>query len=409
MGQSLDTIIKMTTNNVPPAIGVTNFGMSCFLFSDASEAGDKGVMHWQTPEQAIEHFSSRVDLVRQLTAWKTAGGGSLVTYGYLEADSNPVISDDTIALSAPAKDKTPATPETLLLKEMSLLSDVEPTNYLEALTAAAKLVWFYFPFLSQTKIVQTPEQITAVINWCDANTRFYLGGRMITGILDSSVVNDEASLVKLAQKRRSACGYSKLNPDLYIETAAFISRVNYYAEDSYLDLEYKRPGTGDNDLTPTEIAILKAKGAFYCTTLVSEGSETGAMLLNTNSASPYNETISEVIAYDAAIIGLKGALGTTITSQKNAPQTPEGQKLMIDSGKSHFSAFTANSFLGPREISHPVTGKITVVPGYLITTVPEDIYKLTDAQRDNHEFYPLNTFIYASGSGRTIECTVNIM
>lgn len=388
MSQSVDNIIPVTINIKRSGIGPVSFGVALAAYGDATKAEDKGLQVYTDYKSLKEKHPSRTELLAVGENWFNTGGNTLYTFGY---DENAVVKAATP--SAAGIDVTPIP---------------EPKTFKDALVAAADLAWFYFPFSTQTTDALTLSEHTAAAQWCEANTRFYMVTVNDEKAVDPSDSSDLGKGLKDLGLRRCAVCYSKKGDYLGVRVAGMMSMVNYMAPNSYKDAEYKSVGQAADDLSGTDILTLKAKGYFFNTDIAAKASKTGALLQNTRSTSTYNETIAEVMAIDSYYINLQNELLNVVTSQDNLPITPEGQQLAITAADNLGERYIDNRFLGQRQVTHPITKKTVVTRGYITTTVPEDVYKLTDAERGEHKLYPIEQYIYRAGSAWTVAATVNV-
>ena len=419
MSQSADNIIPVTVNIKRGGIGPISFGVAFAAYGDATDPKDQ-VLGFFTDETSVaERHPTRTDLIDVAKNWFSTGGAALVTLGYQYTAPAPVsvsIDDDVVAIED-KRDKTHAEADVtpMATRMSSLIEKIKnirvidtPTNFTEAMTKAADKAWFYFPFSTQTPADLTQEEVKSAIEWCNDNVRFLITTVVDKNATDVNTTDDMGSFITALGLRRSAVCHSLVNKYMGVRAAGMISLTDYSSSGVYKDAEYKSINQTADDFGGSDIAVLKAKGYFFNTTIASKASSTGAMLQNTISASTYNETLSEVIATDSYLINIQTALLNAVTSQVNLPQTPEGQQIAISAGNQIGEQYIANGFLGQRLIIHPVTKEEVITRGYITTTVAEDVYKLTDADRAEHKLYPFNQFIYRSGSAWVVAATINV-
>lgn len=409
MSENINNVIPVSVNVKSRGLGLTNFGIPCFFYADATDPLEQGFNTFSSPEDVSEKFPAKTELIAAVGAWFANGGGTVLTYGYDETGGAPPAA----AKVEPAKVALEDSPQAKNLKTLqkrlaSIPNKAAANSFLTALQAAAIKKWFYWPFLVQTTAKPVGSELSGIADWCEANTRYLMWSTGEDDALSSSITTDDGSVLYTAGNRRSACCYSKISPYLNVKAAALLSRVDYNAINSYLDLNYKSVNQGEDDLDGTDIATLKAKNYFYNVEIASKGSHTGAMLQNTVSNSQFKETISEVVATDAYAITLQTETLNSITSQNNVPQTPSGQQLPINAADQLGERFIDNGFLGQRSITHPVSFEPFITRGYITITKAEDVYKLTDTERADHKLYPITQYIYRSGSAWTVSITINV-
>lgn len=423
MSQSVDNIIPVTWNIKRNGIGAVSFGVALAAYGDATDPEDQVLALWTSYEDLAERHPTRTDLLDCAKNWFESGGATMITIGYAyvsPADAAKASRKASSNKSAKQVSSEPAettavevTPrqtrmDALAVQLASIKTIESPTTFTEALMKAADSAWFYFPFSTQTPADLSQEEIEDAVSWCDANSRFLSLTGMEDAAIDPTQTTDLGSFVTGLGYRRCAIGYTKENKYMGARMAGMMSMVDYTQDRSYKDAEYKSVNQTADDINGTAIATLKTKGYYFNTDIASKASKTGAMLQNTVSTSQYGETIAEVMATDSYLINLQTALLNAVTSQLNLPQTPDGQSIAIDKADQIGEMYIDNGFLGERQITHPITKETVITRGYITVTKPEDIYKLTDEERADHQLYPIEQYIYRAGSAWTVKATVNV-
>lgn len=417
MSQSVDNIIPVTWNIKRAGIGPVSFGVALAAYGDAETTEDQVMGFFTRYEDLLERHPERPDLLETGKNWFESGGATLITIGYLhggatepasaEMQQEPLsIEHKKTAVELPEPKKTRMTELQERLINVSSLS--EPTTFTEAMMYAADKAWFYFPFSTQTPEPLTQEEVEDALSWCDANSRFLSLTVSDEQAIDPTITTDLGSYIVSLGYRRCAVGFSLVNKYMGVRMAGMMGMVDYTAPNSYKDAEYKSVNQAPDKLGGTDIMTLKAKGYYFNTDIAAKSSKTGSMLQNTVSTSQYGETIAEVMGTDSYLINLQNALLNVVTNQLNLPQTPDGQQLAISAADQMGETYITNGFLGKRQVVHPVTKETVITRGYITTTVPEDVYKLTDAERGEHKLYPIEQYIYRAGSAWTVAATVNV-
>jgi len=423
MSQSVDNIIPIDWTIKRGGLGAVSFGVALAAYGDAEKDEDKGAQYFYRYEDVLEAHPTRTELLDVAQNWFNNGGAKLITFGYkyvAPTRGGSVYADEPkqvkaapkVALEeATAQDKRQEKYMEKLrldLGKLAAKSAADPSTFTEAMMAAADKDWFYFPFSTQTATPLTPDELEEAVAWCEANSRFFMYTESDDKAKDPTVSDDNGAYLVSLGYRRCAAGYSKQNKYLGVRVAAMMSMTDYMQPRSYKDAEYKSVNVPQDDLSLSDIATLKTKGYFFNTEIASKASNTGAMLQNTVSTSQYGETIAEVMATDSYLINLQTSLLNAVTSQKNLPQTPDGESIAISAADQMGEIYIDNTFLGERQIQHPITKETVITRGYITTTKPEDIYKLTDGERAEHKLYPIEQYIYRSGSAWTVKATVNV-
>lgn len=424
MSQSVDNIIPIDWTIKRGGLGAISFGVALAAYGDADKPEDQGAQYFYRYEDVLEKHPTRTELLDVAKNWFGSGGAKLITFGYkyvapaagpesadVQQPAKQVKEAPKVALEQTEDDKRQEKHMEALrtsLGKISAKTLAAPSSFLEAIMAAADKDWFYFPFSTQTPTALTPDELEEAVQWCDANSRFFMYTESDDKAKDPTVSDDNGAYLVSLGYRRCAAGYSKQDPYIGVRVAAMMSMVDYMAPRSYKDAEYKSVNVPEDDLSQSDIMTLKTKGYFFNTEIASKASNTGAMLQNTMSTSQYGETIAEVMATDSYLINLQTSLLNAVTSQKNLPQTPDGESIAINAADQMGEIYIDNTFLGERQIQHPVTKETVITRGYITTTKPEDIYKLTDGERAEHKLYPIEQYIYRSGSAWTVKATVNV-
>lgn len=422
MSQSVDKIIPVTWNIKRSGLGLVSFGVALAAYGDAETDEDKKMGLFTSYEDIAERHPERTELLEVAQNWFDTGGATLLTIGYayaapvepetkikaLEAPKEAVKEVPTNALSTQEVTKQSTRLDKLVTKLGSLRSISDPTTFTEALEKAADSSWFYFPFSTHTETELTQEEVEDAVSWCDANSRFAMITVTNETAIDPTVTDDLGAYLMTLGYRRCAVGYTAINKFMGVRVAGMMSLVDYSQVNSYKDAEYKSINQTADEIGGTAIAALTAKGYYFHTDIAAKASNTGAMLQNTVTTSEYDETIAEVMGTDSYLINLQTKLLDVVTSQKNLPQTPDGQQLAISAADAMGEMYITNGFLGEREIIHPVTKETFVTRGYITTTKPTDVYNLTDEDRAAHKLYPIEQYIYRAGSAWTVAATINI-
>lgn len=403
------------------SVVATNTDSYAWFVDDADQSNDSDTLALDTT--GMSEGDSTVKVVCSNSGSNTAEASATLTLSAaaqadsfsLDIDSEDELFSDEVNIqqSEPVQQQNTITAEQALLNQLaSVASSEAPDSLIEALDSAAAGRWFYRPFVTERVGEFSTQEALDFSNWCEANTRrcdFPTGS---DSALDPTVVDDLISTLKLNGNRRTSIPFSKKTPTLSVRAGSYMSKTDYYALNGYIDAEFKKVGAEPEGLSPTQISIIKVKGGYYNVSVQSLASETAGMLRNTKTCSQYNESISQVEAIDAYVLGLQTELFNVLTSQDNFPQTYEGETLLINTADTFSDLFTTtkgNGFLGTRTVIHPVTGRSVVTDGYINVTKPEDIDKLTMAQRANNEAAPIILYLYPSGSVWAVRVKVNVI
>lgn len=397
-GYPLDLIIPIDVNFLGGGLGSTNFGIPCF-FVETDKAENFGFKSFTDSASIAVQYPDSPMLLEKTVAWFGDSNVFVYVYGYgIEA----ALAD------APAK-KTKSKSKTSDAEQKIVFPPVPPETFIDALNAAIIEKWFYWCFWCDDATYGEGTTITEAATICNANTRNYADTeRDWAAAIDPNSDTGLSSALKAAGARRSFAAASNVGP-LAVKAAAYLSGTNYSSVNGYIDLEYKSITQGPDDVDGNSIPVLKDKNYVINVAIASKGSETGAMLKQTKSMSPHGESVSEVVATDAYVIGLQSAVFNAVSGQDNLGLTREGQSIVISAANAFAESFITNKFLGPRfGIKHPITKKSFDTRGYITLTKPEDIDNLSAADRADNIGVPIVQVIYPAGSMWGVAITVNV-
>lgn len=440
MSEPISNIVDIIVNISAGGLSTADQGIPCFIFQTEDESLAGTMDTWTSADDAIEKFVGCEDLYNHMTAWQTLSSRPMKTFAYYTAPpAAPSAQNVTepLAIEHKAKEAEKAIPEfkssgneirdalirTRIKNMRTKLAGIKvlagAATPVDALAAAREQGFYYRPFIVETKDAATGKYIdidsataTDVSNWCEAN--FARADFTCTDetALDSTVLDDLISSLSAYPNRRTSACYSA-NRTLSTRAGAVMSMTDYGATGGYMDSEFQKVGLGSDDITPTQIEVLKAKGAYYNVSAASVASETSGRLRNTMTFSQYSESIAEVEALDSLGIGLQAEIDTYIENHGNANnlgQTYDGQQGLINAAVKFLNRYSpsGNGFLGTRTVTHPVTKEEVTVDGYIMVTKATDIDNLTADERREYRAAPLVIYLYPAGSIHAVRITLNV-
>ncbi len=417
MSEPIENVVDVVVNIGGGGLSSADLSVPCFFFGNAKDESEKGMFFFTSSDDAKDHFSDKDDLYLAMQSWESLSSKPMLVYGYAAPDPNPAQNtQDSAPLLENKSEVKPLNSDSKTATNLAKISNnlqgikiqAEPTNFIEALAAAASKAWFYRPYITELDDELDADTVQGASDWCEANNRRFDYTTSAANAKDPGQVDDLISLITSIANRRSSSSYSE-NKHLCVRFGAVMSMTNFSAENGYRDSEFKKVGLSAEDMTPPEIVTVKTKGGYLNISAASVASETVGRLRYTMTASPYREKVSEVEAIDSLILGLQADLATFIESQDNLPQTYDGQQSTINRGDRFMDRYVDNGFLGTRNVIHPVTKEPVLVNGYLSITEATDIDKLTDSERRDFQAAPLIYYIYPAGSINAVKVTVNVL
>ncbi|EPM0509731.1 DUF3383 family protein [Pseudomonas alloputida] len=274
--------------------------------------------------------------------------------------------------------------------------------------AINKRIWFYW-YEFETTIRANDADVLALIAAGDAAGKFYAGTTNQSAVRDPSLITDIVSKAKLQGSRRAHILSHATAPYAGFELGAIFSRVNFNAANSTITGEFKKlPGITAEDLTETEYAAMKQKGAPFYTVVETGGQEDNGRVINSKSTSSYGEFIDAVFNLDGFTNALLVNVYNGLTGAKKLGQVPAGQQVLIDRAAQIGERFIGNGYLGPRTYTDEETGEEVLSTGYEILSSAEDILNLTDAERAERFSAPIIMRVFPAGAIHAVDITVDV-
>lgn len=298
---------------------------------------------------------------------------------------------------------------------MKSSASVDPTA--AASQIAASGVWRYNHFFKNSDIKAS--NVPALASWADASNRAVWVTVSDAAAITAGSTTDLASVISELGARHVFQGFrapSTLAVDVtqgypMNALAGKFTKWNPAGTNTAITGEYQNLASVTADgLSPSAIGILRAKKCAYFSKVVSSGSATGCMAMNTQSPSAYGEWIDDVIGVDM----LANALQVGLFNWLVQPQTKRGLDAKNFSGaiteagnvcKQYFD----NGFLGAGSIVDPDTGKaLYLVNGFYINNDPTDVESLTTAERQQRTYPVLNVYVLRNGAAHFIPVSLYV-
>lgn len=274
-------------------------------------------------------------------------------------------------------------------------------------------VWWYWTCFNRP-FYSVDADVLAVAALLSANGKYFCNCQDAADIRDPASTTDIASLLTAQGTRRAhtlarPTGDTTYNFYGAFADAAYMSRVNFSAANSTITLEGKILGIVGEDSRPTAYTAMKAKKAGFYTRVELQGQFDSGRRINSITHSAFNEYIDDVFNLDGFTNQLTVALYNAIYGDATkVPQTPAGEATAISAAANVGETFITNGYLGERQYVDPRDGKRKVSRGYEVLTVPEDIFKLSDADRADRQLYPIEMLVFPAGAAHGVSVTVNV-
>lgn len=273
--------------------------------------------------------------------------------------------------------------------------------------------WFYW--LAFTKELYADSQACKdCASWGDANTVFFINCQSVDAIAEQSTTNDIASDLNNLGPRHCFTewnnGTGELDSYAGIATAALFARVKFSNPDSTITAEYKvKPNITSLSLDEDkENALIKKKVVFYTDITAGESTDKGNVK-NSITHSQYGEWLDDVFNLDGFVNYMQVELQKTLRGVvSKIGQTPRGQKRLIGKAIRVCELFIDNQYLGARSYTNPDTGIEETSRGYEMLTLPTDVLKITDSERDARRMAPIRVRLFRAGAAHIVDVTVDV-
>ncbi|MFL1549760.1 MULTISPECIES: DUF3383 family protein [unclassified Pseudomonas] len=282
------------------------------------------------------------------------------------------------------------------------------------LNKARNMLWWYWTMWT-APVLAVKADALAIAQWCEDNTSMFINnqtGASVIEIRDPADVDDIATQLTSAGFRHVYTAAHATDPYSGSALAKHFAAVNYSADNSTIDGEYKKsPGVTAESLSGTDYTTMqsKARNVTFYTVVDNQGSVDSGRWINTNTHSTYGETIDDVVNLDACINFLTTSLYNATANQlTKLGQDPVGQAVLIGAARATLRQFVGNGYLGPRNYIDPDDGLEKYTFGFEILTKPEDILDLSDADRSAHKAAPLRIRLFRKGSIRIVDVDLDV-
>ncbi len=280
---------------------------------------------------------------------------------------------------------------------------------------ANEAAWRYHYFFKNKDLVDNAV-LAALSDWSDAAEHpiWFTSG-------DDEALDPQAedALAMLAKKgnRHMFGGYkakSTTDPSqayAMVQLAAAFHKFRPVGTNTSITGEYQvLPGITGDDLKTTGYTALKAKKAVFFTQIELAGQVDNSRVINSRSMSSYDEFIDDVVNLDVLKNHLQvdgyNYIANVGTKRGLTPREFGG---LLDALGKTCKRFYDNGVLGTGSYTDRDDGLEKVARfGFIIRSKPEDVLKLTSAQRKKRVFPPADILVILSRAGHVAEINITV-
>ncbi|HCR2977789.1 TPA: DUF3383 family protein [Serratia marcescens] len=280
---------------------------------------------------------------------------------------------------------------------------------------ANEAAWRYHYFFKNKDLTDVAV-LTAMSDWSDAAEHpiWFTSG-------DDKALDPQAddALAMLAKKgnRHMFGGYkakSSTDPSqayAMVQLAAAFHKFRPVGTNTSITGEYQvLPGITGDDLKTTGYTALKAKKAVFFTQIELAGQVDNSRVINSRSMSSYDEFIDDVVNLDVLKNHLQvdgyNYIANVGTKRGLTPREFGG---LLDALGKTCKRFYDNGVLGTGSYTDRDDGLEKVARfGFIIRSKPEDVLKLTSAQRKKRVYPPADILVILSRAGHVAEINITV-
>lgn len=196
-----------------------------------------------------------------------------------------------------------------------------------------------------------------------------------------------------------------------VQVAATFAKFRPNGLNTAITAEYQvLPGIEGDELLTSHYSALKEKKAVFFTPIELAGQKDTSRVINSVSMSSYGEFIDDVINIDVLKNHLQvDGYNYIANVGTKRPLTPKGYAGLLNVLNDTLKRFYNNGVLGEGTYTDEETGaEKTAKFGYIVLSVPEDVLKLTAAQRRKREFPPTKILVILARAGHVAELNVTV-
>lgn len=385
MAYSVDNIIPINLILTPSGLGYANFS-SAFAFGTQAELA-AGVSFdvdtyrdYATLSDVLEDFKPDSEIAKIATRW------------FANIPKPPQIS----VYMWDSEADSPA--------EVAAKADNSAWRY-----------WYFFP----VAVTDVEANAIALADWADASTHGLPITTSAADVVDPQSETDIASVLKAKGNRHAFVGYvpaSAIATDpsqayAMVQLAAAFHKFRPDGLRTAITGEYQvLPGVIGASLTTTAYNALKAKNVVFFTQIELQGSVDASRVINSKSMSSYGEFMDDVVNLDVLRNHLQvDGYNYIANAGTKRPLTPSGYAGLLATLDATCKRFYDNGVLGEASYMDLDTAETRIAKyGYVIRSNPEDVFRLSQAQKRARQFPNTSILAILARAGHTAEITVNV-
>lgn len=297
------------------------------------------------------------------------------------------------------------------------MKNAEDPTLEQTASKANEAVWRYHYFFKNSDLV-VDGVLPALSDWSDAAEHPIWFTSSDDKALDPQA-EDALSLLAKKGNRHMFGGYkakSSIDTDpsqayAMVQLAAAFHKFRPVGTNTSITGEYQvLPGITGDDLKTTGYNALKAKKTVFFTQVELAGQVDNSRVINSRSMSSYDEFIDDVVNLDVLKNHLQvdgyNYIANVGTKRGLTPREFGG---LLDTLGKTCKRFYDNGVLGTGTFTDSEDGLDKVARfGFVIRSKPEDVLKLTSAQRKKRVFPPADILVILSRAGHVAEINVTV-
>ncbi|RTQ01297.1 DUF3383 family protein [Enterobacter sp. WCHEn045836] len=417
MAYSVDNIIPVNVIIGAAGLGYADF-TSAFVFADAADLRppplEPGIL--TEKKKRIKTQSGKSLLPESVP--KTARGETFPVdtfrdySGVTEVGEDFSIDSDIYLIATRFFAQIPRPPSLSVW-----MKKPEDENLIETVNKANEAAWRYNYFFKTADF--TEENLLVLSDWSDNTGHPVWYTSTSAETIDQAVTDDIVSRLAKKGNRHMLVGWrapEAVEPDpsqahTMVQVAATFAKFRPNGLNTAITAEYQvLPGVDGDELKTRHYNALKAKKAVFFTPIELAGQKDTSRVINSVSMSSYGEFIDDVINIDVLKNHLQvDGYNHIANVGTKRPLTPKGYAGLLNVLNDTLKRFYNNGVLGEGMYVDEVTGaEKTAKFGYIVLSVPEDVLKLTPAQRKKREFPPTKILVILARAGHIAELNVTV-
>jgi hypothetical protein len=297
------------------------------------------------------------------------------------------------------------------------MKNPEDESLIATVNKANEAAWRYNYFFKTEDF--SDENLMVLSDWSDTTDHPVWYTNTQDEVIDQNETNDIVSRLAKKGNRHMLVGWRapeavETDPSQahsMVQVAATFAKFRPGGLNTAITAEYQvLPGIEGDELLTAHYSALKAKKAVFFTPIELAGQKDTSRVINSVSMSSYGEFIDDVINIDVLKNHLQvDGYNYIANVGTKRPLTPKGYAGLLNVLNDTLKRFYNNGVLGEGTYTDEETGaEKTAKFGYIVLSVPEDVLKLTAAQRRKREFPPTKILVILARAGHVAELNVTV-